>query len=446
MDRGNSSYIPSQTSTGLKILYILLGALLVGFGWHIRGSGTSDPTIVILMLVLFMGIIFSPRNKNNFLVFGLIVLIFRVMRRGWGTFVGQVTGHLAGNDVIIGTETSINYDVLVPAWQGYFWLFIVGLAWAGLAALILGGYYFTSKKYSYKHLTIMVIIYVISFFLFLLIATFLIPLIAPDAYYNVYVNLQLERNYISMRDNLAFALAIIPVLIYIILAKKDYYFVKITVFIMLIFGFAFALADIWQYIGRTNLDLGLPFWSLWEYFSGFIVGALLMLMFFKISDSRWQESDNDIGFYPVDTPLKKIIYFGIAHVGLFLYGIQVSLIGLINSSANALNIELDLSSVYGIIFILLIDIPLYYLYTQGKYGKKFKEKDFQEKCIIILTLIIPYAYLCYASQFILAGTLFNLEIGFFATWLDTISMIIVEFFLIVLIIKRRGKRSSKSPV
>ena len=242
-----------------------------------------------------------------------------------------------------------------------------------------------------------------------------------------------------MRENLAFALAIIPVFIYIILSKKDNYIVKISLLIMLIFGFAFAMADLWQLYGRTHLELGLPFWSLWEYFSGFIIGGLIMLLFYLIPEERWQSSDTEFNFFPADSPIKKLFLYGIGHVALFLYGIQESLVGCINHTASALGSDFELGTTEGIIIILLIDIPLYYLYMKDKFGTNFKKKPIKEKCLILLVILIPFYYLCYTMQFIVIGTLFSLEIGYMATWLDTISVFIIETFLIIKLItlKRR---------
>jgi hypothetical protein len=72
-----------------KILLIIGGGLTFGFGRHIRGSGTSDPTVAIALLLLYIGLVFGRQNKFEFTIFGLITLLLRVMWRGWGTFVAQ---------------------------------------------------------------------------------------------------------------------------------------------------------------------------------------------------------------------------------------------------------------------------------------------------------------------------------------------------------------------
>lgn len=428
-------YSPSNST---KAINCLMAALLFGFGWHIRGSGTSDPTVVMVLFLLFIGFLFSPRKKFNAITFGLIILLFRIMRRGWGTFVSQagIPGIYEGN---LQSPTE-GYAVQVAWWQGYFWLFIVGLAWSGLAALILGGYNFSTKKYNYKDLVVFIILFLVGFGIGLLIAIRIIPVISPEAYYEIYSTGVSERNFISMRDNFAFAFAIVPVLIYILAVKKDVYFVKITVIIMLIFGIALSAADIFQVLGRNNLEWGWPFWSMWEYFTGFITGSLILLIFYFIPEERWNASDMDIGFFPADTPLKKILLYLIGHVALFLWGINESFMGLINSSARALGYDLDLSSAYGLIIILAIDIPLYYLYINDTFLTGFKSKSSKEKCIILLILLTPFYYICYVMQFIVSGTYIGLEMAYLVTWLDTISVIIVEIYFIYLYITFRNEK------
>jgi len=414
-----------------KVLNIFVGALIFGFGWHIRGSGTSDPTVVILMFLLFIGFLFSPHGKFNAIIFGLVNILFRVMRRGWGTFVSQagIPGIFPGT---LQSPTE-GYYVEVAWWQGYFWLFLVGLAWSGLAALILGGYLFTEKKYTYKDLIIFIGLYVIGWAIGLVIAVNIIPIIAPEAYQEIYLDFGSERNYISMRDNFALAFAIIPVLLYVLFIKKDPYFAKLTIAIMLIFGIGLSMADLWQVYGR-NVDPQLPFWSLWEYFSGFIIGILILSLFYLIPQQRWAASDTDFEF-TADTKFKKSLCYLFGHVFLFIYAIAESLNGLARSSFQVLEIDFEPSTVYAVILLLMFDIPLYLLYMQGKFGQNFNKKAFKEKCLIILLVLMPFFYFCYVFQFILAGTYINLEKAFIVTWIDTISFIIAELYLIFLYFK-----------
>ncbi|MHA1148144.1 MAG: hypothetical protein ACTSR8_07845 [Promethearchaeota archaeon] len=79
--------------------------------------------------------------------------------------------------------------------------------------------------YNFKDLIKFIGLYIIGFIIGIFIAQALIPVIAPEAYNEVFLDFSLSdegrtRNYISMQDNFAFTFAIIPVLLYIILLKK----------------------------------------------------------------------------------------------------------------------------------------------------------------------------------------------------------------------------------
>ncbi|MHA1343004.1 MAG: hypothetical protein ACTSQG_03400, partial [Promethearchaeota archaeon] len=380
----NPSETPSATQ---KVIIIIIGSLIFAFGWRVRGDN-GDPMMPMLMFLLFIGILFVSHEKFNPIICGLIIIAIRVMRRGWGTFVGQTTGKLEGYDYIMGqprTEDNyIFYSVNVPPWQGFFWLFIVGIAWATLLSILIA-YQFSEQKYSINDAIICIILFILGFIIGLFLAITLIPIIAPEAYYEVYIKLQLDRNYISMRDNLAFAFAIIPVLFYILIKKRDYYLVKIALIIMIIFGFALAIADLWQLYGRLHPELGLPFWELWEYYSGLIIGGLLILLFLLIPEKRWESSNISFNYYPPETRMEKVFLYILGHLILFIYPLAEHISASLNKSLEGM--EINFSTTYYVFGILIIlDLLLYSLYQNDKLGKKlknFRNKDFSEKCLWI---------------------------------------------------------------
>ena len=251
-----------------KFLTILMGALLWGFAWQIRGNGTSDPSVVILLFLLFLSIHYSPRHKFHLVIFAIATYAFGIMRTGWGTFVGQAglpglyPGHIIPDQEQILRNNL--FDIVVPWWHGYLWLFIVGLSWASFPSLIFGGYFFTTFKYSLKQLAVGIILFVAGRYVGGYIAQLLIPLMSPQYYQELYLTRSFVRNYQSMYGNLATALAIIPVLLYIYFGLKDKGFVKRSIIVMVIFGVGLSGAAVWHPIGRNNPEWQLPFWSLWE--------------------------------------------------------------------------------------------------------------------------------------------------------------------------------------
>ena len=230
-------------------------------------------------------------------MFGWIILVFRALRRPWGTLVGQ-----AGIPGVFPGEYD-GFGVSVAWWQGYFWLFMCGAAWATLSALLLGGYLFTKKnKFKLYDVWISLLLFGLGIGLGLLIGRAVIPHISPDTY-QVYIQ-GIEgsaRNYQAMMDNFAVTFAIIPVLIYLGFAGKDWKFVGNSLIVIVIFGFSISIADIWQALFRHSPSLSeIPFnhWGMWEYTTGFIIGLLIIPFFYRKTKKLPDTVEIDMPAYP----------------------------------------------------------------------------------------------------------------------------------------------------
>ncbi len=433
--------LPSESvfnPKGNKFLTILMGALLWGFAWQIRGNGTSNPEVVILLFLLFLAIHYSPRQKFNLVIFALAIFVFGLMRTGWGTFVGQagIPGLYPGHIVSDGGENARGegFDIVVEWWQGYFWLFIVGLSWAGFPALIFGGYFFTKFKYALKDLAVGVILFIAGRYLGGYVAEQLIPLIAPQAYHEIYLTGLSKRNYQSMRGNLATALAIIPVLLYIYFQIKDRGFVKRFIIVMVIFGVGLSVAAVWHPIGR---EWQFPGWSLWEYFSGFIIGGLLFWFYGRLSEKELLESDISPGLESIAEGGKfgQFIIYATALYFLVLYGLADSMAGSVRLASMWLGVETFASQGTIQIVLLVIALPLYYFYLRGDIGAAWFKKSFREKSLVAFVVLLPVNYFIFVIPYIVTGKeLFNAPV-----WLDTISFVIVEVYGLYLF--REFKRS-----
>lgn len=415
-----------------KFLTIIMGALLFGFAWQIRGNGTSDPSVVILLFLLFLSIHYSPRQKFNLVIFAFAIFVFGIMRTGWGTFNGQagIPGLSAGHIKPDGGELlrKISYDIVVPWWHGYFWLFIVGIAWGGLPSLIFGGYFFTRCRYYLRDLAVCLVLFVVGRHVAGYIAELFIPLIAGEYYHQVYLPGISTRNYLSMRGNLSSAIAIVPVLFYLYFGKKDPGFVRRSLIVMVIFGVGLSGAAFWHALGGIHPEWGLPFWSLWEYFSGFIIGCLIFWFYGRFSEKELQESDISPGLESIDQGEKfgQFVIYATALYFAVLYGMQESISGSMQLTCAWLGIEMFTSqeTIRGV--LLVVVLPLYYFYRRGDIGSAFFRKSFREKSLIAFILLVPVNYLVFLVPYIVAGRLSQLNNS--AVWLDTISFAVVEIY------------------
>lgn len=412
-----------------------MGALLWGFAWQIRGNGTSDPSVVILLFLLFLSIHFSPRQKFNLVVFAVAVFVFGIMRTGWGTFVGQagIPGLYPGHIVSDAGENArgAGFDIVVQWWQGYFWLFIVGLSWASLPSLLFGGYFFTKITYSWKNLAVIVLLFIAGKYIGGHIAQFLIPLLAPQYYHELYVPHLSTRNYRSMHGNMSTALAIIPVLLYIQFRIKDGGFVRRSIVIMLIFGTGLSGAAFWHAIGRNNPQWELPFWSLWEYTSGFIIGGLIFWFYGRLSEKELQESDLSPGLEWIGKRgmLGQFILYSVALYFFVLYGLLNSMGGSLSMTFKWVGAE-PFAAQWAVQLVLLATVLLvFWFYLRGNLGAAWFKKSFREKSLIAFIVLLPVNYLFFLFPFIAAGRLSQLNS---AAGLDTISFFIVEAYGIYL--------------
>ncbi len=419
------------------LLTILMGALLWGFAWQIRGNGTSDPSVVILLFLLFLSIHYSPRQKFNLVIFAIAVFVFGLMRTGWGTFVGQagIPGLYPGHVVSDVAENArgAGFDLVVPWWRGYFWLFIVGLAWAGFPSLFFGGYFFTKFKYSLKHLAVGVILFISGRYVGGYVAELLIPVLAPEYYHEIFLTDISRRGYQSMLGNLSTALAIIPVLLYIYFAIKDRGFVKRSISVMVIFGIGLSAAAVWHPLGRNIPEFKqLPAWSLWEYSSGFIIGGLLFWFYSRLPENELQESNISPGLEFIDEGEKfgQFVITAAALYFLALYGLQESIAGSSQLACKWLGVEPFLSQKSIQTVLLVFILPLYYFYRRGVIGAAWSRKSFREKCLIAFIVLLPVNYLNFVMPYFVAGKLARLNNA--ACWLDTISFVIVEIYGIYL--------------
>ena len=425
-----------------------MGALLWGFAWQIRGSGTSDPSVVILLFLLFLSIHYSPRQKFNLVIFGGAVFVFGIMRTGWGTFVGQagIPGFYPGHVVSDVAENARGegFDIVVQWWRGYFWLFIVGLAWAGFPSLIFGGYFFTKFKYSLKHLAAGVTLFIAGRYIGGYIAELLIPVLAPQYYREIYLTGRSVRGYQSMTGNLSTALAMIPVLLYIFYAIKDRGFVKHSICVMVIFAIGLSAAAVWHPLGRNIPEFKqLPAWSLWEYSSGFIIGGLLFWFYSRLPENELQESDISPGLEFIEEGEKfgQFVIYVAALYFLVLYGLQESIAGSLRIACKWLGVETFASQKTIQTVLLVVILPLYYFYRRGDIGAAWFKKSFREKSLLAFIVLLPVNYLNFVMPYIVAGKLARLNNA--ASWLDTISLVIVEVYGLYLY--RQFRRSTVSP-
>lgn len=423
--KNNRSVTKFRTNS---FITVIMAALLLGFAWQIRGSGTSDPAVVALLFMLFLTVVLGPRKKFNLPLFGLIAYSFNVMRTGWGTFIPQ-----AGIPGLISGYLPPDVTIAVPWWYGYFWLFVVGISWMGIPSLLFGGYFFTKQRYNLKDVVIIGALFLITEYLAHFIVEPLIPTLAPEYYKGIYLTGISERSYGSMIGNMSTAMAIIPVLLYILYVKKDKNMFKHSLVAMLIFAFSLSVAIVWRPLSLLTGIGKYDGWSLWEYFSGFFFGGLIFWYYLRIKDKELKETDIPFDLnYDKWHPVFRFILFAWAFYRFVLHGIGESLGGVFRLSYRSLELENPPSEGTLMLIVVIAGSILYALYYFGKIGTSFLKRSLREKSLLTLITLLPFYYLFLAMSHIIDGDLLLLRADNVAVWLDTLSFVIVEVYVIYL--------------
>lgn len=257
---------------------------------------------------------------------------------------------------------------------------------------------------------------------------------SPTAYNDVYLAGISKRNYVSMIDNFATAFALFPVLFFIWFQKKDWNFIKHTLIVTVFFAIALSLADVWQVIANNNPEWKLRGWNLWEYFTGFIFGGLLFAYYHSLHSDIWQKTDVS-GFSETEY-FKKLGYFRfpiliLIYFFLVLYGISESIIGTVNKTCDSFQIDRIDISIYVLSTVSAVFVILFLFYRKGKIGQTFAKRSFQEKSLILLIALVPFYYICLIIRYVLTGTFLDFEMSQLLIWLDTISVILFEVYVII---------------
>jgi hypothetical protein len=329
---------------------IFLGACLGGITWRIRGDsalgGSFGMFFVGLVFLLFIALLIPHEGKFTPGLLGVLLVFIGWTTSGYGTFIGQLSGRF----YLVGESS---YDLAIPAYNGWVWLFLTGFCWVGLFAMIIG-MLFSPKSYQIRDIIVGFIIYlIIEYIGKLFIGHLLVPLISPETTtffaqsipdpesspWLLYLQLFFDRsslnaipggrNYGTEVDNVAASIAVLGLVFYLLLMKKDSFAAKMTFVISLIFGLGMMLAAIWQFLGAGGLyteGVGYAFtppewlrigrWSLWEFTTGFLsLGGTTYVLIHHVIKMNMEEFRS---LKPIIPPhVDRWIYF----IGFIVLGI-----------------------------------------------------------------------------------------------------------------------------
>ncbi len=307
----------SSSQSKLKnILTVLIGALLMGFLWRIRGTNGWGSSWGLLnagaVFTLFVVMVVGKRQKLKLGWIGVSSLMFMITVPTWGTFLDQITG-IISSDVTDELGNIISGSRIIPVASGVGIMLILGFGLATLWGIMLGRS-LSDKQWKIKDFVLLIAVFFASMYVSrATLAHTLAELIQPQALdlfkeglltqkivteesfesiYKIYMEhfddmswakkIMGGRNYFALVETISIALGGIFSMIVTRFIIKDKIAANMGLITSCAFAFSITLSDLFFYLfdeskGVIGAVENLAPWSCWEYFTGFFAGAIITI-------------------------------------------------------------------------------------------------------------------------------------------------------------------------
>lgn len=341
-----------EKTTFQKITEILIGALLLGLLWRVRGEHGWGSSWGLLnagfLFTLFIILIKGTRKKLDLKHIALISISFMFTTPGWGTLLNQITGVIyQPEDLSLGIETT--YTSIGSA---VFLMLCLGFGLASLFGIMLGKS-FSAKEWKLRHFIILLaVFYITDLIASAFISPFILNAVQPEAAevfekglalkeidgsaYSVYLDhfkdvswakkIEGGRNYFQSIEAVTSAIKALTSIMATRFIIKDKVAAKTGAVVCSAFAMGITVSDLFFYFGNGGYHMlnesYLPeffyAWGCWEYFTGFIAGAIITAFIVLLKP----EGDADeIVFKKIPSKIKVI--FNFIAVFIFLVGVNI---------------------------------------------------------------------------------------------------------------------------
>lgn len=301
-------------SPAVKTLSVFACALMTGIMWRVRGShgfGSMWGMFAVgVALVLFIFALYGNRRKISYEAIPAAVILLGITNGGWGTLNSQIGGYLgSGMD-----ELSLVQKVEISPFSGLAIMLLLGFGWMPLFSAFIGSL-FSKREYKVRHYVILVAVYyVVMFVLQASLSHFILKLINPQAVEYFAESLKNQgieaspmmayiknlgniawgkkiafgRNYFTSIEVISSAISALVTSLAALIIRRDKVAFLISTAINFICAFSITAADIFLVLDPQNrrwlTHIGAPKfltlngWSLWEFFTGFLLGLGIALL------------------------------------------------------------------------------------------------------------------------------------------------------------------------
>lgn len=335
-----------------NIISILLGALLMGLLWRVRGEHGWGSSWGLLnagfIFTMFIVVIKGTRQKLDIGWLSLTALAFMLTTPGWGTLLSQITG------IIYDAEDWFNggSDVYTSVGSAIFLMLCLGFGLASLFGIMLGRG-FSEKQWKIKDFVILLaVFYITDLIASAIISPFILNAVQPEAAevfeqglkiqnidgsaYQVYMEhfndvswakkIDGGRNYFQSCDVITSTIKAITSLLAVRFIIKDKVSAKTGAVVCSAFAIGITVADLFFYFGNGGYhelhESYLPeifyAWGCWEYFTGFIAGGIITAFILKLKPGK---DVPELAFMKVKEKPKTILTFILGT--LFMIGVNI---------------------------------------------------------------------------------------------------------------------------
>ena len=303
------------TKDGAKHAFvnILLGALLMGFAWRVRGTGGWGAAWGLLnagmLLTLYLLAVRGKRDGASLSLVAVTAFSFMFTAPAWGTLLTQITGVMTV-DYAAGEQT-----VFVSPLSGVILMLCMGFGLAALFGVMLGRC-FSGRAWRLRdYAAVLLVFLVVAYGAKACVAHWFVKLVQPQtveafqkglteagidrtpfAAYLAHFNAEGwakkiagGRHYYACVSAFSSALGSLAAILSARFLVKDKYAAKIGLTVCGAFAFAITLSDLFFWFGSggyhmeqgLSLPQGFAAWSLWEYFTGFLAGGIITAVVLK---------------------------------------------------------------------------------------------------------------------------------------------------------------------
>ena len=389
-----------------KFIAVIIGALLTGFMWHVRGQhgfgakwGMFSVAFALMLLIYSF---YGKRQKMNYEMIPLAAAFAAITAGGWGTLNSQIGGVLSSNAFFPGEEV-YRYTEISSA-SGWAIMVLLGFGWLPLFSIVLGTL-FSKKKYEFKDYVIFVGVYYITMLLCnLTISHMILDFINPQAVEACAEGLKAMgedispmkafivnfgsaawakpipycRNYFQSIKVISSAIGALTSSVAVGVVLKDRFNAVFSTLVNLACGIGISVPSLLLAISNEErtafINVELPqfisynAWELWEYFTGFIFGLLVMIVIVCLP-RKYTDCEEYFEYKSLIKNEKFRVFYNEIFTLLFSFGVILSrAIGFRLPRAFIENDTIE------IIITVVLSVVVYFAFVRKVIRKNMKEK------------------------------------------------------------------------